>query len=869
MSVASAATATSVLSKRYLNEAGRWDEVLEPSGDVREIWQPLLDRLQLRGPSGLLADAQEGARLFRENGMSYMYDRVGSGEPDPGERGWRLDPVPLLLSKGDWQKIEAGLKQRARLFEAILQDLHGPGRLLSSGHLSGDLVFNMERFLRPLVDSDQRDATSARPFLSFYAVDLVRCEDGAFRVLQDLTDVPTGAGQALETRLVTSRIQRELIREQPVQRLAQFFRGFRAALVEDAPHQKADPRIVLLSRGADSDTYFDDAFFANYLGVQLVEGDDLTVRDNRLWLRTIQGLQLVDTVVRRVPDRDCDTLELRPDSEFGIPGLVEVARAGNVQLVNGLGTGVVEQPALAALVGQLSSHVLGESLRLDNTETLWCGDPVQCEAALERLETLQVTLLDQPGISLDGRTLDRRELDALRQRIRAEPTRHLLRAPLPRTTAPCLSRRQLLPRTVVTRCFVARTEHGFEVMPGAFTRLAQPDPNEPEFRVCKDTWVLADESERHLIVWPTRERAPEPLLESLSSRVAEQLFWVGRRAARLEQMARLLRVALVKSNEVQDYADPVDTDVLGQLLDIVRSLLGDADAGARVIAGPQAVDFASLIHDASLRGSVAWELGQLENAAVQVRDRWTADTWRVIDDLRQALDDGRDSATPRTLENLLDNLITTMLGFWGLVHESFSHGNGTRFLSIGKHLERALTLTQMLEHVVELPQEDSRREQFLETLLISYDSIITHRRRYRNYLGIDAFVDLIILDRGNPRSLMSQLDVLSYRFAELPRDRQTRSAVLPPEERALLRATTPWRLADPDRLLEVEAGRLEGLEPALATCADALTDVDEALSARYFTHVARGVQLGGGMLAEPAPAGDIELLPGGDEPVGD
>ena len=359
------------------------DEMTGENASLRPHWQPFLRALDGLGLGELTRRWEEARHLIRENGVTYnIY-----GDPRGLDRPWQLDPIPLVFPQAEWQSLEAGLIQRARLLERVLADLYGPQRVLHEGLLPPELVLAHPGFLRPC---HGLEPVPCQRHLHLYAADLGRSSDGPMCVLGDRTQAPSGAGYALENRIILTRMLPDVFRDCQVQRLALFFRSLRETLRQLAPSQADNPCVVLLTPGPYNETYFEHAFLARYLGYPLVEGADLTVRDNRVFLKLLGGLQPVDVILRRLDDDFCDPLELRGDSSLGVPGLLQAVRAGQVAVANPLGSGVVETPALLPYLPALCRYLLGEELRLPSVPTWWCGEHTAQTHVLANLHRLVI-----------------------------------------------------------------------------------------------------------------------------------------------------------------------------------------------------------------------------------------------------------------------------------------------------------------------------------------------------------------------------------------------------------------------------------------------------------------------------------------------
>jgi uncharacterized circularly permuted ATP-grasp superfamily protein len=498
----------------YRSVPAGYDEMCTGEEHVRQHWRYLANALHAMGPEVLQQRQRDAVRMLRSDGATYnVY-----GTPGGLNRTWPLDPIPLLISSSEWAGIEAGLAQRAELLNLILQDLYGPCSLIKQGLIPPDLVYANASFRRPCVVPPPARA----PGLSLYAVDLVRGADGHFRVLKDLTQAPSGMGYALENRTVMSRLIPSLFRDSHPHRLAPFFRRLRESLAALAPAAATGiPRVVTMTPGPHNETYFEHLYLSNYLDYTLIEGANLTVRDGRVWLKSVSGLEPVDVILRRVDDYYCDPLELRPDSLLGVPGLVEAVRRGRVAIANPLGAGILETPGLMAFLPRLAKHLLGQELRLPSVASWWCGQPRELDYVLTNLPTLVVRSTNRAtgGGPVFGEQLDKAGLAAWRERIRARPYQYVGQERLLPASLPTLRDGLLEPRHGILRTFLAAGQDSFMIMPGGLTRVGE----EPGSRVIsnqagavsKDTWVLASEPEQIDTLLPQGQAVYPQLRETL------------------------------------------------------------------------------------------------------------------------------------------------------------------------------------------------------------------------------------------------------------------------------------------------------------------------------------------------------------------
>jgi uncharacterized circularly permuted ATP-grasp superfamily protein/uncharacterized alpha-E superfamily protein len=835
----------------YRPLAGVPDELCAADGTPRAHWQRTWGLFSVLGLPELRERQGEAQRLLRDNGVTYnVY-----GDPEGLTRPWKLDLVPLIIGAEEWARIERGLNQRAELLNLILVDLYGRRRLIADGLLPHELVFTHQGLMRPWAGVEQPGPRQ----LALYAADLVRGSDGTLRVLGDRTQSPSGAGYTLENRIASSRVLPGLFRDVHVQRLAEYFRRLRATLAAMAPRTKDSPRTVVLSPGPRNELYFEHAYLASYLGYTLVEGGDLSVRAGAVKLLTLEGLQAVDVILRRVDDAFCDPLELREDSALGVPGLIEAVRNRQVSVANPIGSAVLENPGLMPYLPALSRRLLDADLLLPSAATWWCGTASGKSHVLANLERLVIKGIHRSpgGPSLVGARLSAAERDALTRRIHARPHLYVGQELVQPSTVPVLADGRLEPRHAVVRAFLAAGEDDYAVMPGGLTRVSAETDDlivaSQRGGLSKDTWVIADAPQHWRSLLPTVRSAPSQFADgvaALPSRVADNLFWLGRYAERAEGLVRLLRVVFLHLTDQFGVPEGECEPCLHSLLRTVTVQTGGTwpgflTPGADGQPLQQEPELTELIANPRRTGSLAADLDALLDAARVVRDRLSVDTWRVIDDIevsQRRLRAITERRLPRAVDEL-DRLITALLAFGGMVQENMTHCAGWRFLDIGRRLERGIHTVQLLQTTVVPAQEERLQTILNEAMLRVLDSLITYRRRYRTTADVACALDLVLLDESNPRSVIYQLAAIERQVMRLPRGTLPRYRT--PAARILLPALTALRMADPTTLEAVDAlsqTRAE-LDRLLVATLESLPQVSEALTATYFRHAEQPQQL--------------------------
>ncbi len=847
MSQAAGAPRDSLASiSRYESNAAFYDEMLASDAQIRSHWRPLMDSIAAMGPGGLANRWQEGRRLLHDNGVTYnVY-----GDPRSTDRPWPLDPLPCVIEEKEWASIEAAMRQRATLLNALLADFYGPQRLLHDNLFPPELIFRHPGFLRPCCNV----AVPGNIYLHNYSADLARSPDGQWWVIADRTQTPSGAGYALENRLVSQRVLPDVFRATHVRRLADFFQAFRETLRGLVPHHHDNPRVVLLTPGPYNETYFEHAFLARYLGYTLVEGGDLTVRDNAVFLKTLGGLLPVDLIMRRQDDSFCDPLELREDSVLGVPGLVQAVRAGNVAIVNALGSGLLESPATAAFLPALCKQLLDEELKMPTVATWWCGEEEPLAHVLENVERLVIkqTFGNARRLPIFGAKLSAAARDELRDDIRHSPADYVAQEQVALSSVPVWQEGGgLAPRHMVLRIYAVASEGSYSVMPGGLTRITSSlDSLVASMQHgggSKDTWVMASGPvpQTTLLTGASTSLEVSRATFDLPSRVADNLFWLGRYAERVESGVRSARAVLTRLYQESDPSNVAGLEsgvrimaALGHLpIKPVESNGNPANRDASIER-----EMLAVVYDSDAKSSLGWTLSQMRRVAWLLRDRFSADAWRILNRFDQQF------ASPPPIEplrmgralSLLDDAIMTLSAFSGLVMESMTRGDGWRFLDIGRRLERALQMVELLRHGLTAGNHEESGE--LQTLLEIADSSLTYRSRYLTSMRADLVLDLLLLDEANPRSAAFQLARLREHVEALPdhavnghRRARWRIAV---------KLLSTVQLAEAQELIRAgEDGEWGSLETLLGVLATGLRALSEALARDYFEHTMASQQL--------------------------
>ncbi len=811
--------------------ASAYDELVTGQKSIRYHWQGILSIIRSLPGGGLSERVESARRQLQESGATVnLLD-------DRGKPGWNFDPLPFVLAPDEWATIEAGLIQRATLLDGILRDLYGPQTLLKDKLVPPMLVHANRHFLRACRATDGAAPTH---HLGQYAVDLVRQGDGRWYVMADHTEVPSGIGYALEMRRVLARSLPEAFRSIPVRHLRPFVDRWHDSLAAMAPADVARPNMAVLTPGSLSSTYFEHVYLSRSLGVPLVEGGDLVARDGELSIKTLAGLRPVHMLLRRLDSAFVDPLELRADSALGVTGLVEATRTSKIALANALGSGLVETPALMPFLERLSQKLLGRKLELPSLDVWWLGEPSAHAFVMANLDAMIVRpCLGQDREPIVVGMLEPAQRKALEDKLRSQPGQYVAQYPVVPSLSPKWDGNGLAPSAVVMRCFLISEGYGYRVLPGGLVREPMGDTALASLGrlngTLKDVWVLTEDA-ADVELPPSRRFHQLPVERGgadLQSRVADNLFWLGRYIERLDNDARLLRTTVTRvAQGAMGPRDSAELRLLGRLLD--RANLMDRQAA---LSMPESAAFQQgLAAVASEKRGLAKMLEAIRQLTNTLRDRFSADmvaaVGPLLSNVRQKILDARGNVDP--LLAALDDVVRFVATLSGLAQENMTRGTGWLFLDLGRRVERShFIITSALGAFNQSPIDwDAAMRIALELC----DSTITYRTRYLGQLQPAPVLDLVVLDDSNPRALAFQLRAIRNHLERLG---QASGAYVP----------DPLLSLDGDLgcVIQLFAGeekawRHEGLAlTMLREIAEdtehRIEDLSEAITRAYFSHV--------------------------------
>jgi uncharacterized circularly permuted ATP-grasp superfamily protein/uncharacterized alpha-E superfamily protein len=820
---------------RYAADRGQFDEAIGKDGTVRSHWQAFARRFGTYSQTEQANRAEKLRRLVQENGIA----RDLFAEAHYTDEPWQIDLIPFILSPNEWRFLESAVEQRAKLFAAILDDLYGDQKLLQTGHIPPQLVLGDPAFLRGMSGTE-----AGRGRLIYCAFDFARDVSGEWRIVDTHTETLAGLGFALANRVVHSRVTSDLFLASNALRLAPFFVAMHGEMFNRAGRD--DAPIALLTPGAHHEDYFGHAYLARYLSLLLVQGGDLRVVGNRLYMKTLEGLRPIDLVLRCVAGEQADPLQLDPNGFFGPAGFLQAMQANPDLSANAIGTAIAENRGLSPCLGALSQEVLGEELAVADQARWWLGDNASRQHVLGNLDRMIIRPV-QGGTGRPGHPHERYILAQMPEDDRSQFVqtlnlhgyRYVAEESASFATLPSWTPDGLQPRGFVVRIFATLVDGEYSVMPGGIALAVENESGFGTFPVethCRDVWVTSDDP-----VAPHASRLRTSLdspqisrgTPGLRSRIADNLFWLGRYAERADWIMRLLRGALSRLDPDAPSFQHRETVIAA--LDI---LLSKDEALVSLPREDAAIEqrARALMSGRGRRFGLIQTLSKVDQVAYLIRDRLSVELWRTLQ-VFQTSPVWSGESEPQSLAEALDILdqgIATFAAFGGMAAENMTRNYGWNFLEIGRRIERASNLSELLATLFSKRQDEAIEAASLTFALEVADSILTYRSRYLFAPVMPLVLDLLAADENNPRSLVFQLAAISEHLGALPQSSPT--APQSEERKLILDLLTRVRLADAHALSEAGSnGRRAEFSKLFTLLVSELPHLSEAITRRYFS----------------------------------
>ncbi len=758
----------------YVAPSGEYDEYLDTNGKPRPHWDAAASQLSKIDEGSWQQRHQQLDELIKENGITYNVYQDNQAEH---QRQWSLDLLPLMLDAKEIEDLEERLSQRVHLLNLVLEDVYGRQTLLRSGGMHPYILYGNPSFHPPCHGL----VSHRHKHIQIYSADLTRGPDGSWIVLGDRVEPASGLGYALANRMLATRTLPKLMQAMEVASLQPFVNAFSRAVESLSPFRSDNPNVALLTPGPTDETYFEHNFLARNLGYTLAEGADLTVRNNQLYMKTIGGVQRVDVLLRRVNSQFCDPLELRSDSLIGVPGLTNAVRQGNLSVSNSLGSGFVQTSSLLAFLPWFSRNFLGESLEIPSVATWWCGQESEKKFVIDNIDRLAIkpTFWASGINSQFGPNLTTAEKQDLIARINHRPEAYCGQEIVSASTIPVADGYKLVSRHSKLRVFLVATEDGWKMMPGGLARYSKSVTDlsitTAGGGTSKDVWVVGKSKHKgvqekrpvaHVSVSSLQKSQSE-----LPSRSADNLFWLGRYIERAESRTRVLHsLWTILAEESAPENQKVAIPFLEQIVPSNQNISGFlSHKGTTLNTAKTEEAILEALFNENNSDSLISTIASVERTASKAKERLSTDTWKrlvAMRDITQATKNQDHSVYDNATIELLEHSLEALSAFIGNLMENTTRTQGWRFLEIGRRIERAGVIANMLQSSFIGREKDD--EILIPKLLAWADSAMTYRRRYLNtYTDINT-LDVICLDYDNPRALAFQAQQLKNLLAELP-----------------------------------------------------------------------------------------------------
>ena len=815
-----------------------FDEMFDTQCNVRPHWNEIKNGLDNAGIKQLELKQTEIDWRLEDNGVTYnIYN-----DPEGNNRRWNLDPIPLVLTSTEWEEISKGLKQRAKLLNLIFKDLYTEQRLIKEGIVPAEIIFAHKSFIPEVFNFENKDYYSMR----FYATDISRGPDGKFWVINDRTQSPSGLGYAIENRLTMNSISNDLYPNIEILKMAKFIEGFKDMLKSLSSSNHENPLIALLTPGPLNETYFEHSYISSFLDLTLVQGEDLLVKNNQLWLKNLNGLRKVDTLIRRVDSQYCDPLELKNNSQLGVAGLVNVIRKDNLSMINPIGVGILENIGLNPFMKNIAKFLLNEELILPQIATWWCGQEKELDFVLENIKNLIIKKIDRTdNIEVYfANKLNNEELKNLIEKIQNNPHYYVGQEIIDFSTTPSFTKGKVEPRNTVIRAFSYLHQEKYHVMPGGLIRVS---PSKDSLVVSnqkggtsKDLWILGkDDDFSGNSIFKNRSFI-DSRLENISTKRAENLFWLGRYLTRSITTARMIRFNLKSMLNLNRYDDHTNSKQTNKILNnalthLTMSYPGFLDAKTATLPIKEII---SLIRDKNRAGTLSFSITMLSDLNASVKNLLTMEAWRIYEKMQKEWNNynKKEISTNKEHINELDKLLIYLMAYKELIDESIFKEQGLILFDIGSKIEVSQLLISKLRSLLTLKLDKLIEYDVLDSMLNSYESYNSYRAYYKSSLALENVLDFLVFNTKYPKALIYIINQLLADLKELPKN--INNSHLSSFEEPIFKVFSMITLTNTQKLLESQEDEYvyTQLDEFLSTISDLLTKTSDELTKTYFSH---------------------------------
>ena len=815
-----------------------FDEMFDTQCNVRPHWNEIKNGLDNAGIKQLEQKQTEIDWRLEDNGVTYnIYN-----DPEGNNRRWNLDPIPLVLTSTEWEEISKGLKQRAKLLNLIFKDLYTEQRLIKEGIVPAEIIFAHKSFIPEVFNFENKDYYSMR----FYATDISRGPDGKFWVINDRTQSPSGLGYAIENRLTMNSISNDLYPNIEILKMEKFIEGFKDMLKSLSSSNHENPLIALLTPGPLNETYFEHSYISSFLDLTLVQGEDLLVKNNQLWLKNLNGLRKVDTLIRRVDSQYCDPLELKNNSQLGVAGLVNVIRKDNLSMINPIGVGILENIGLNPFMKNIAKFLLNEELILPQIATWWCGQKKELDFVLANIKNLIIKKIDRTdNIEVYfANKLNNEELKNLIEKIQNNPHYYVGQEIIDFSTTPSFTKGKVEPRNTVIRAFSYLHQEKYHVMPGGLIRVS---PSKDSLVVSnqkggtsKDLWILGkDDDFSGNSIFKNRSFI-DSRLENISTKRAENLFWLGRYLTRSITTARMIRFNLKSMLNLNRYDDHTNSKQTNKILNnalthLTMSYPGFLDDKTATLPMKEII---SLIRDKNRAGTLSFSITMLSDLNASVKNLLTMEAWRIYEKMQKEWNSysKKDISTNKEHINELDKLLIYLMAYKELIDESIFKEQGLILFDIGSKIEVSQLLISKLRSLLTLKLDKLIEYDVLDSMLNSYESYNSYRAYYKSSLALENVLDFLVFNTKYPKALIYIINQLLADLKELPKN--INNSHLSSFEEPIFKVFSMITLTNTQKLLESQEDEYvyTQLDEFLSTISNLLTKTSDELTKTYFSH---------------------------------